>query len=218
MRRSLFIPIAASLFLAGCNEASDDNVDPALRERTAATQTQPKAHQPSPGAPAAISLDRALTFADPAQCRPSPELRRVLERMLVRDEARGDFRIGGAVSLAGLEGSLMPRLTVTPSTQDGLRMIDYQSSLQLPNGSRWHGLRVSRIAVTYLEVDESDDQEQTSIDFLEPPATVRRFLNQREFNVPVAPGYSELHDHACGGAMQIVTIAGGAALQCGYGC
>ncbi len=215
MIRTTFIPALVALLLAACGNDASRSAGNASPDQPPAAQAPSNA---AATAPAAIELGAAIAFSNPAQCEPSPALRRVLDRMLVRDEARGNFRTGGTVSLAGLDRPLTPRLKVTPSTQEGLRMIDYESSLQLPDGARWHGLRISRLVVAYLDVDESDDQEQRSIDFLEPPATVLRVLNQRGFNVPAAPRYSELHDDACGGSMQVVAIPGGAALQCGYGC
>jgi hypothetical protein len=90
--------------------------------------------------------------------------------------------------------------------------------LDLPAGARWHGLRVSRLVVTHLDVDESDDQDQTDIVFAETPATVRRVLGEHGFDVPLAPAYRELDDNACGGSMRIETAPGGAALSCGFGC
>ena len=215
MIRTFFMPILAASLLAACGDEASRSAGNAPADQPRATQAQSNA---AAADPAPIDLGAAIAFSNPAQCEPSPTLRRALDLMLVHDEARGSFRTGGTVSLAGLDRPLTPRLTVTPSTQEGLRMIEYESSLQLPEGARWHGLRISRLVVSYLDVDESDDQEQTAIDFLEPPATVLRVLNQRGFNVRAAPGYSELDDHACGGSMQVVAIPGGAALQCVYGC
>ena len=204
------------LLLAGCGQrgpGANQTAAPAQPANQAAA-----AQDKAAAAPAEVNLDSALRFTDAAQCRPAPELRRALDRMLVHDEATDSWRVGGAVTLAGLDGPLTPRLEVTRSTQDGLRMIDYQSSLDLPAGARWHGLRVRRLVVTHLDVFESDDQDQTDITFAETPATVRRVLGEHGFDVPLHPAYRELDDGACGGAMQIVAIPGGAALQCGYGC
>ena len=112
----------------------------------------------------------------------------------------------------------MPRLKVTRSEIDGLRVIDYKSTLDLPAGARWHGLRVSRLVVAHSDVFESDDQDVTSINFAEDPATVQRVLGRHGISVPLAPAYREIDGGACGGSMQIAAIPGGAALHCGYGC
>ncbi len=206
----------AVLLLAGCGDGDPATNGSAVTSRSA--NTAASAQNQAAAAPANVNLDNALQFTDAAQCRAGPELRRALDRMLVADDATGSWRVGGPVTLAGLEGPLTPGLEITRSTQDGLRMIEYKSTLQLPAGARWHGLRVSRLVVTHLDVDESDDQDQTDIDFAETPATVRRVLGEHGFDVPLAPAYRELDDDACGGAMRIETIPGGAALSCGYGC
>ena len=191
--------LAISCVLSGCGERAPDTNQAAA-------------------APAEINLDNALVFANAAQCEAAPALRRALDRMLVHDEGTDSWRVGGAATLSGIGGPLVPRLRVERSEVDGLRVIDYQSTLDLPAGARWRGLRVSRLVVTHLDVFESDDQDETAIHFAEPPATVQRVLSRHGMSVPLAPAYRELDDGACGGAMQIAAIPGGAALTCGYGC
>ena len=203
------------LALAGCDGSTAESNDVAAPGATA-NAAAPTRNQAA-AAPANINLDDAMQFVEANQCRAGPELRRALDRMLIYDEATNTRRVGG-VTLAGLEGPMVPLLEINPSTQEGLRMVEYKSTLDLPPGARWHGLRLRRLVVTHLDVDESDDQDQTDFVFAETPATVRRVLGEHGFDVPLAPAYRELEDGACGGAMAIEAVPGGAALQCGYGC
>lgn len=208
--------LVIALALANCGQEEVDRVDTTLPGNDTAGAQASIRNEIAAAPP--IDLDGVLTFADPAQCVPTPAFRRLLERMLVYDESADRYRVGGSVSLPGIGQALSPELAVTRIDEEDLQAVRYVSSLRMPGEARWHGLRVSRLVSTYVDVFESDDADLRAINFLESPEEVRRVLAARGFGAPLSPDYRELEDEVCGGAMQIVAIPGGSALQCSFGC
>ena len=220
MKLPLHFCLVSALALSGCGESPSEKVDTTLPDQSTLKSPSPAAERSEAAIEQtlSISLDDAIEFSDPANCEPSPALARVFDRVLAYDESSGRYQTGGNITLAGISAAMSPSLKVTQQNSDGLRMTEYESSVRIPPGGRWHGLKMSRIVVSHLDVEDSDDSDVRSINFLESPETVRRVLNKRGFGIPAPPDYRQLEDGVCGGSMQVVAIPGGAALQCGYGC
>jgi hypothetical protein len=207
-----------TFLLQSCGEARTNAVDTTQPETNREATSSPVANNaiaaPDPG----IDLGGFIAFANFSQCEATPSFGRVINGLLRFDQETGTASVGPAVAVPGADTPIRPRLRTQHSTDEGLQMTEYEAALAMPANATWHGLRVSRLVGTYLNVSESDDQTSTAIEFRETPARVQQVLAAHGMRVPLAPHYLELHDEACGGAMQIAQRSGGAALQCGYGC
>lgn len=100
--------------------------------------------------------------------------------------------------------------------KDGIETRD--GWVKFPEATTWHGLKLSRVTVQTITVPDSDGSYSRMVNFLEPADKVQKTLARLGFGVPKAPDFSELSDEGCGGSAQIITLDGGSALSCSWGC
>jgi hypothetical protein len=162
--------------------------------------------------PKVLALDNSLRFRVPRECTADGTLEKIYLKL---DKAMEEPLLGQTVKLDELAGSLAVEVE-SKIDADGARVAS--SYVRFPSQSRWNSLRLSRARVNLYAPPESDSAYTRSLTFQNTPVEVRNALNRLGFAVPLAPSYSELHDEACGGAMQIEAISGGASLSCGWGC
>ena len=168
---------------------------------------------PSEEAALPASLDETLTYAAASNCKAAGALEAIYKKL---DSAAGLGSASGiTVRLDAFDSPLA--LNVKNGTDaDGIET--RHAWLRFPEGTTWHGLKLSRLTSTTTIVPESDGGYARSITFLDQPDKVRATLSRLGFGAPRAPDYAQLSDEACGGSMQIAAISGGSALTCNWGC
>lgn len=164
-------------------------------------------------APKPVALDGSLTFAAANQCTSAPTLDQIYKKL----DAAGELGSGRGmtVTLGGFDSPLEIAAKTT-TDKDGIESRD--ASLRFPEGTTWHGLRLSRLTTRTTIVPESDGGYSRTLNFLETPEKVQRTLSRLGFGAPRDPDFAELKDEGCGGSMQISAVAGGSALICSWGC
>lgn len=160
----------------------------------------------------AVALDDALAFREPAQCVAGPALEQFFADLDGRSDAknvRPDPKLGS-----------VPFAASTSRRTDGREVLTVIVSAHPLRPTSWHGLRLQRISTMSRQIPESDSTYARTIALAEHPATVLRTLNRLGFATRMAPGHSRLSSAGdeCGGAMQVMAVAGGAALHCDWGC
>jgi hypothetical protein len=168
---------------------------------------------PSEAPPMPVALDGSLKFGSPSQCAATGALDAIYKKLDTAAEL-GSGK-GMTVKLDAWDNPLA--LTAKLSTdKDGIETRD--ASVRFPEATTWHGLKLSRVAVQTFTVPDSDGSYIRTVNFLEPADKVQKTLARLGFGAPKAPDFAELSDDACGGSMQIVTLDGGSALSCSWGC
>ncbi len=162
--------------------------------------------------PKSIELGNTLHFRVPRECVADGTLEKVYAKL---DKTMEAPNLGLSVKLDEFARSL-PVAGETKTDNDGARVAN--AYLRFPERTTWNSLKLSRAKVSIYAPPESDSTYTRSLTFQNTSSQVRAVLNKIGFSVPQSPSYSELHDEACGGAMQIETIPGGASLSCGWGC
>jgi hypothetical protein len=187
------------LSAAAASPAASDAADAAV----AATEEAPKP----------VALDGTLAFAAANQCSAAPTLEQIYKKL----DAAGELGSGRGmtVTLGGFEVPLAISAKTT-TAKDGIE--NREASLRFPEGTTWHGLRLSRLTTRTTIVPESDGGYSRTVNFLDPPDKVQRTLARLGFGAPKETDYAELADEGCGGSMQISAVAGGSALICSWGC
>lgn len=164
-------------------------------------------------APMPVELEGSLTFAAANQCTAAPTLEQIYKKL----DAAGNLGSGRGMSVT--LGSFETPLAIQAKANTDKEGIESkEASLRFPENTTWHGLRISRLTSLTTIVPESDGGYQRTMTFLESPDKVQRTLARLGFGAPKAPDYAELTDEGCGGSMQVTAVAGGAALQCNWGC
>ena len=161
-----------------------------------------------------VALDGTLKFAAADQCKAGP----VLESVYKKLGAAMDLGSGQGVTVK-LDAWDTPLTVWAKSVSSEADMTTTQdAAMKFPEGTTWHGLRLSRMT-THRSIPEGSDSSYTrTISFLEPAAKVQKSLSRLGFSVPLEPDYAPLEGDACGGSAQVVALNGGAALSCTWGC
>lgn len=215
------IGVPVALLLAGAAWFGSSIVggksDPELSGGSIATAAPIAAAVPSaaPSEEAALpaALDGSLAFAGASDCKAGGTLEAVYKKL----DSAAELGSGKGITVRLDAFSDPLGIEVKNSTAaDGTET--RHAWLRFPADTSWHGLKLSRVTSTSLIVPESDGSYTRTIDFLDEPDKVRATLARLGFGAPRSPDYAELHDDACGGSMQIVAVAGGAALSCSWGC
>ena len=173
---------------------------------------------PTPGptqdAALPVALDGTLKFAAADQCKAGP----VLESVYKKLGAAMDLGSGQGVTVK-LDAWDTPLTVWAKSVSSEADMTTTQdAAMKFPEGTTWHGLRLSRMT-THRSIPEGSDSSYTrTISFLEPAAKVQKSLSRLGFSVPLEPDYAPLEGDACSGSAQVVSLNGGAALSCTWGC
>jgi len=159
-----------------------------------------------------VELSETLQFSSPSECIAGGALERIFSKF---DKAMEKGSHGMVVKLDAYDDGL-PVSAQSNTDQEGI----YRSNadIKFPEGSNWHGLRISRVTAELIAPPESDSSYSRTLNFFEPPEKVLRTLNALGFNAQLAPNYSDLHDDACGGSMQVASLPGGSTLSCNWGC
>jgi len=160
-----------------------------------------------------VALDGTLKFAAADQCKAGP----VLEAMYKKLDAAMDLGSGKGVTVK-LDAWDAPLGVWAKSVTDAGQLTTSDAALKFPDGTTWHGLHLSRVTTHRVSPAESDSSYTRTISFLEPAAKVQKTLARLGFAAPLEPDYSPVEDEACGGSAQVVSLNGGAALSCTWGC
>jgi len=168
---------------------------------------------PSSEAALPVALDGTLKYAAADQCKAGT----VLEAVYKKLDAAMDLGSGKGVSVK-LDAWDAPLTVWAKSVTDSAQMNTADAALKFPEGTTWHGLRLSRVTTHRASPAESDSSYTRSISFLEPADKVQKTLARLGFAAPREPDYSPIEDEACGGSAQVVSLNGGAALSCTWGC
>ena len=215
------IGVPVALLLAGAAWFGSSIVggksDPELSGGAYATAAPIAAALPSaePSAEAALpaALDGALAFAAPGDCKAGATLEAVYKKL----DSAAELGSGKGIAVR-LDAFTTPLGIEAKNSTSADGTETKHAWLRFPADTSWHGLKLSRVTSTSLIVPESDGSYTRTITFLDEPDKVRSVLARLGFGAPRSPDYAELRDDACGGAMQIVAVNGGAALSCSWGC
>lgn len=164
-----------------------------------------------PALPAA--LDETLTYASASNCKAGGTLEAIYTKL---DSAAGLGSGKGMTVKLDAIGDPLELKVKNGTDADGTET--RHAWLRFPEGTTWHGLKLSRLTTTSTIVPESDGGYARTITFLDQPDKVRATLSRLGFGAPRAPAYADLRDDGCGGSMQITAISGGSALTCNWGC
>ena len=168
---------------------------------------------PTQDAPLPVALDGTLKFAAADQCKAGP----VLEAIYKKLDAAMELGSGKGVTVK-LDAFDQP-LGVWAKSVTGAEETVQDAAVKFPAGVTWHGLRLSRLATHSSVPAQSDAFTNTrSISFLEPADKVQKTLARLGFGAPREPDYAPLDDGGCGGSAQVVSLNGGSALTCSWGC
>lgn len=168
---------------------------------------------PSEAPPMPVALDGSLKFGSPSQCEATGALEAIYKKL----DAAGELGSGKGMTVKLDAWDTPLALTAKTSTdKDGIETRD--ASVKFPEATTWHGLKLSRVTIQTITVPDSDGSYSRTVNFLEPADKVQKTLARLGFGAPKAPDFAELTDDACGGGMQIISLDGGSALSCSWGC
>ena len=197
----------STLVKPGPDEHLTDNPTGAATDAVVATAT------PTQEAPLPVALDGTLRYAAADQCKAGP----VLEAIYSKLDAAMDLGSGKGVTVK-LDAWDVPLGVWAKSVTDQTGSTTQDAAMKFPAATTWHGLRLSRITAQRLSPAGSDSSYTRSISFLEPADKVQKTLAKLGFGAPREPDYVPLSDEACGGSARVVSLNGGAALTCSWGC
>ena len=160
-----------------------------------------------------VALDETLRFAAADQCQAGPGLEAIYKKL----DAAMELGSGKGVTVK-LDAWDVPLGVWAKSVTDQTGMVTQDAAVKFPAATTWHGLRLSRLTAQRVSPAESDSSYTRSISFLEPADKVQTTLARLGFGAPREPDYAALEDEACGGSAQVVSLNGGAALSCTWGC
>ena len=205
----------AVLPLMGCQEtdAPEQGVDTTILED--GSKPELVSSETSLLAEAGLDLSNSLKMTDPSYCRYDGETETAFNRMLAYNWQTNTETVAPSVSIANRTLKTDKSESSDPE-YPGSRFITV--SARFPEGTKWNGLSLSRLIREQWIYPESDGGDSRTVSFLNTPNEVKTAFQRVGVDVPLAPEYRELPDDGCGGSMQIVSMSGGAALSCGFGC
>lgn len=215
----LALPVA--LVLAGAawfgSTLVGGKADPELTGASIATpvasDTDLASAAPSEEAALPAALDGSLAYAAPSNCKAGATLEAIYKKL----DSAADLGSGKGITVK-LDAFDNPLALNVKNSTDADGVETKHAWLRFPEGTTWHGLKLSRLTTTTTIVPESDGGYARTITFLEQPDKVRITLSRLGLGAPRAPDYAQLSDAGCGGSMQITAIVGGSALVCNWGC
>ena len=202
--------LGASLLMGG---KTDPQLDPSASGAASDAAVATATPGPTQAAVMPVALDGTLKYASAEQCTAGP----VLEAIYKKLDAAMDLGSGKGVSVK-LDAWDQPLGIWAKSITDAGGTTTKDAAIKFPEATTWHGLRLSRVTAHRVAPPESDSSYTRSISFLEPTEKVQKTLARLGFGAPREPEYSELQDQGCGGSAQVVSLNGGAALSCSWGC
>lgn len=213
------VPAALVLLLAAWFGSSlvSRGPDPALSSGAIASATATDAAlalaTPSQEAALPVALDGTLQYAAAEQCTAGPVLAAIYKKL----DAAMELGSGKGVTVK-LDAWDEPLGVWAKSVTDHSGLTTQESAIKFPAASTWHGLRLSRLTARRLSPADSEPTYIRSISFLDPADKVQKTLARLGFGAAREPEYSQLSDQTCGGLMQVVSLNGGSALTCSWGC
>ena len=168
---------------------------------------------PTQDAPLPVALDGTLRFAAADHCQAGP----VLEAIYKKLDAAMELGSGKGVTVK-LDAWDVPLGVWAKSVTDQAGTTTQDAAVKFAAATTWHGLRLSRLTTHRVSPPDSDSSYARTISFLEPADKVQRTLARLGFGAPREPDFAPLEDEACGGAAQVVSLNGGSALTCSWGC
>ena len=189
--------------------------DPEISASASASASDAAVAMPTPSEapPMPVALDGSLKFASSSQCAAGGALEAIYKKLDAAAEL-GSGK-GMTVKLDAWDSPLALSAKVA-TDKDGVETRD--ASVKFPEATTWHGLRLSRLTTQTVMVPESDGGYTRTVNFLEPADKVQKVLARLGFGAPKAPDYTELGGEGCGGSAQVITLDGGSALSCSWGC
>ncbi|MBS3929259.1 MAG: SHOCT domain-containing protein [Sphingomonadales bacterium] len=213
----ILIGIPAAALLAGAawfgSTLVGGGTDPEISASATATDAAVAMATPSEAPPMPVALDGSLKFGAPSQCEATGALEAIYKKLDAAAEL-GSGK-GMTVKLDAWDAPLALSAKVA-TDKDGVETRD--AWVKFPEATTWHGLKLSRVTTQTVMVPESDGGYSRTINFLEPADKVQKTLARLGFGAPKAPDFSELGGEGCGGSAQIVSLDGGSALSCSWGC
>ncbi|MCC6924541.1 SHOCT domain-containing protein [Novosphingobium sp.] len=168
---------------------------------------------PSEAPPMPVALDGSLKFSSPSLCEASGALEAIYKKL----DTAGELGSGKGITIKlDAWDNPLPISAKSSTDKDGIETRD--AGLKFPEATTWHGLKLSRLTTQTVIVPDSDGGYTRTVNFLEPADKVQKTLARLGFGAPKAPDFSELAGEGCGGSAQIVTLDGGSALSCSWGC
>lgn len=172
---------------------------------------EPTSSDTPPMEPELPDLDQVFVFLNPADCEMSKATERLFGDLIKFDPPTYVGRRGPSVTLVGFDKPLVPQFTRKVEQGPNLNVRDNEATLA--TSGLWHGLRVSKIRVRYME--ESSFWEH-QIRFLEPATKVRKTLNDLGFKLPAIGEFREYTGaDTVSEGIGVEEIPGGSALTCG---
>ena len=171
---------------------------------------------PATSAPAPVELtfpdlDQVFVFLNPADCEMSKDTKRLFADLIKFDPPNYVGSRGPSVKLPGYDKPLVPLFNRKVEQGPNLNVRDNEATLA--TSGLWHGLRVSKIRVRYME--ESSFWEH-QIRFLEPATRVRKTLNDLGFKLPAIGEFREFTGaDVVSAGIGVEDLPGGSALTCG---
>lgn len=214
MHHKFAIHISLLLTLIGCRQIDDpeSGVDTTIEENEVEENSSSKGEIFSA---AGLDLSSEIALIDQRTCDFSVGTERAFDALLTYDWESDRALTASSITVG--ERSLKTEQSESPYPDyPGSRIIT--ASARFPEGSMWNSLNLSRIRREEGIFPDTDSYHARSLTFLNSPSEVQVALQDIGLEVPIAPGYNELIDDACGGSMQIEKIDGGAALSCAFGC
>ena len=168
-----------------------------------------------------LDLSGSIALRDAGACRFDPLTEHAFEGLLLMGDERDGVTSAPVVALG--EGRFAPVFESAPMPEatDGYR---YSAQVRLPDGSTWHGLRLTALWAEFFAPPETDSLYRRGLTFAASAEQVRAALAAMGADVPLAPQFRELGEFAafsagtCGGDILIESRPDGAALVCERGC
>lgn len=204
------VGIAAYFLMKNTSENSSGSSGPAAITENAASKVVPATPAPIPP----VQLGNTLQFSSPSECAATGTLEKVYQKL---DKAMEAGANGYTVKLDEFD---QPLAVLASKASDDDGAITSESSVRFPPSVEWNGLKLSRIKTSQYEPPETDSSYWRYMTFLEPPDKVMKVLNGLQFQIEMAPAYSDISDpdEVCGGSMQLEAVSGGSSLSCSWGC
>lgn len=211
---ALAVLAAAAWFGSSILGGSGPDPDLSATASAAASDAAVASAAPTEEAPLPVALDGSLAFASASNCKAGPTLEAIYKKL----DSAGELGSGRGITVKLDAWDKALGIEAKNSTDaDGIER--RHAWLRFPEGTTWHGLRLSRVTSTTTIVPDSDGGYERTVNFMESPDKVVKTLARLGFGAPRGPdNYAELTDDGCGGSMQVLPVAGGSMLTCNWGC
>ena len=203
--------IAVVLFLGG--QERDSSPDPVkARDNEPAVSIETAIREvPQPVAKVLPELDDVFVCTNPVSCEMSAGTEKLFENLIQFDPPTYVGKRGPEVNIIGFDQPLTPKFSRKVGQGSNPNVRDNEATLATTG--LWHGLKVSKIRVRYMEQSSFWEHQ---IRFFEPATRVRERLNELGFQLPPTGEFREFTgDGVVSAGIGVEEVPGGAALYCG---